>query len=295
MGQITNEQRERRTLFVLSFIFLFRFVTVKDLSLLGASFLGINDMRGMVQMLIKNKYIKSFKVDKPVKTVGYYLLDDGLAKLPKSLLEYEYFFYPKRYKPSTFYHVAGIIEVFLSVQKLAPKGAYWVSEWMVRQKKIKDIEKKVLSRQLGWRKKGVYGGRLPDGLFVVGKKARIAIEYESTEKSSYHWERMINSLENGLRLEEKLDLVTLDSPVKRDFEAVLFVFDDHQTFISYLRRFDKYSKNGDGVVNESVSLKRYFLCTLDELKKGNVFRAKGEKIGVSDMFGFVENGGSLPG
>ncbi len=296
MAQPTNEQLERRMVDILSFMFLFRFVTSKDLGVLGSSFLGVNDMRATLHLLLKRKWIASFKITEPIKTVGYYLQMDGLAKLPEAYSGYRYYFAPTRYKRSTFYHLAGIIEVFLLVKKIAPKGAFWLSEWMVRQRKIRGIKDKILTRQLAWRKKGVYGGRLPDGLFVVSKKARIAIEYESTLKNNDNWERMIKGLEDCLRLKEKIELATLDAELKRDFEAVLFVFNDQRTFISYLRKFDKSSKVGTegtldfGPLKGPVSLKRYFLGTLDELKKGHVFRTNGGRIAVSEMFNFVENG-----
>ncbi len=293
-GWITQDQREQRINIVLSFIFLFRFVTLRDLSLLGSTLLGIK-MRRTIEYLLKNKLISSFEVYDPIRTTGYYLLEDGLIKLPKALLEYKYYFYPARYKPSIFSHGEGIIKVFLLVQKMAPKG-YWMSEWMVRQDKIKILGKKTLEGKLGWRKKGVLGGRLPDGMFVVGKKARIAIEYEKTLKNANNWARMIRNLEYGLRDREKIDLVTKDIITGRDFEAVLFVFNDYQTFTSYLRKLDNYSRSGGeemlelGSLNDTISPKRYFLSTLDELKKGHVFRIKGERVGISEMFNFVENG-----
>ena len=294
--QPTDDQLERRLVDVLSFMFLFKFVTNKDLGILGSSLLGVNDMRATLHLLLKRKWIASFKITIPVQAVGYYLLKDGLAKLPEAYLGYQYFFFPTRYKRSTFYHLAGVIEVFLMIKKMAPKGAFWLSEWMVRQRKVRGIKDKILTRQLAWRKKGVYGGRLPDGLFVISKKARIAIEYESTRKNNDNWERMIKGLEDGLRLKEKIELATLDTELKRDFEAVLFVFNDQISFISYLRKFGKSSKvetEGTldfGLLKGPVSLKRYFLGTLDELKKGHVFRTNGGRIAISEMFNFVESG-----
>ena len=292
-GLITKDQREQRMLFVLSFIFLFRFVAVRELNLLGSILLGVNDMRRTIESLLRNRLIKDFEITSPVKTTGYYLLEEGLVKLPKPLLEYKYFFFPTRYKPSIFAHGAGVIQVFFAIQKLAAKG-YWVSEWMIRQDKIKTVGKKAVAVNFGWRKKGVLNGRMPDGMFVVGKKARVAIEFESTLKNNYDWEGMIRNLEYGLRAREKVDLVTKDIVTGRDFEAVLFVFYDNQTFTSYLRKFDRYSRIGKGemldlgILNEAISLKRYFLSTLDELKKGHVFRTKGEKVILSEMFNFVE-------
>ena len=294
-GLITQEQRERRINLILSFIFLFRFVTKRDLRLFGSALLGIKYMRRTMQYILKNKLIKGFNIKAPVITTGYYLLESGLAKLPKSLLEYKYYFIPARYKPYIFPHLAGILEVFLIVQKIAVKG-YWISEWMIRQDKIKATGKKGLAGNLGWRRKGLLRGRLPDGMFVLGKKARITVEYELTLKNNYDWESMIRNLEYGLREREKIDLVTKDIVTGRDFEAVLFVFNEDQTFTSYLRKFDKYARNGKeemlelGTLNETISLKRYFLSTLEELKKGHVFRTKGGKVSLSEMFNFVESG-----
>jgi len=293
-GWITQEQRERKINLILSFIFLFRFVTARDLSLLGSTILGIN-MRRTTEYLLRNGLIGSFEVYDPVRTTGYYLFKEGLARLPKSLLEYEYSFFPARYKSSMFWHGEGVIKVFLMVQKMAPKG-YWMSEWMVRQDKVKIVGQKAMGGKLRWRKKGVLEGRLPDGMFVVGKKARIAIEYEKTLKNANNWKRMIRDLEYGLKEREKIDLVTKDIVRGRNFEAVLFVFNEQQTFIRYLGKFDKYSRISNeemlelGAINETINLKRYFLSTLDELKKGHVFRTKGGKISLSEMFNFVENG-----
>ena len=110
MGQRpTDEQLERRLVDVMSFMFLFRFVTNKDLGILGSSLLGVNDMRATLHLLLKRKWIASFKITIPVQAVGYYLLKDGLAKLPEAYLGYQYFFFPTRYKRSTFYHLAGVI------------------------------------------------------------------------------------------------------------------------------------------------------------------------------------------
>ena len=291
-GWITQEQRVRRINLILSFIFLFRFVTARDLSLLCSTILGIN-MRRIAEYLLKNGFIGSFEIYDPVRTTGYYLLKEGLARLPKSLLEYDYYFFPARYKSSMFWHGEGVIRAFLIFQKTAPKG-YWMSEWMVRQDKVKIVGKKAMGGRLRWRKKGVLGGRLPDGMFVVGKKARIAIEYEKTLKNTNNWERMIRDLEYGLKEREKIDLVTKDIVKGRNFEAVLFVFNEQQTFITYLKKFDKYSRTGKeemlelGSLNETISLKRYFLSTLEELKKGHVFRINGEKINLSEVFNFVE-------
>jgi len=294
-GLITQAQRERRINLILSFIFLFRFVTKRDLRLLGSSLLRVKYMRRTMDYILKNKLIKGFNIKAPGITTGYYLLENGLAKLPKSLLEYKYYFEPARYKPYIFPHLAGILEVFLIVQKTAVKG-YWISEWMIRQDKIKAVGKKALTGNLGWRRKGLLRGRLPDGLFVIDKKARIAIEYELSLKNNYGWQVMIRDLEYGLREREKIDLVTKEIVTGRDFEAVLFVFNEDQIFSNYLKRFDKYSKIGKGEMlemgslNEAVSSKRYFLSTMDELKKGHVFKIKGEKISLSELFIFVESG-----
>ena len=51
-GLITKAERDRRIGKVLSFIFLFRYVTAKDLNSLGATLLGVNDMRRTIKYFL---------------------------------------------------------------------------------------------------------------------------------------------------------------------------------------------------------------------------------------------------
>ena len=83
---IKDSQREERIIQVLGFIFLFKVVMVKDLDLLGSSVLGINSMRRTVEYLKRRKMIDRFVTSTPLKTSGYWLLEAGLKRLPKSLL-----------------------------------------------------------------------------------------------------------------------------------------------------------------------------------------------------------------
>ena len=155
-GLITNKEREQRINAVLGFIFLFKYVTARDLNMLGSTLLGINDMRRTIEYLVRHKYIKNFSVSTPVKTTGFYLLDAGLNKVPNSLMEYEYSFYPVWYKPGKYWHDSGIIEACLLIQKLTNRG-YWVSEWMIRQTR---------ARAAGKRAVGIPG--LGKRLFIAG-------------------------------------------------------------------------------------------------------------------------------
>ena len=54
-GQIAQDQRERRINLILSFIFLFRFVTKRDLRLFGSALLRVKYMRRTMQYILKNK------------------------------------------------------------------------------------------------------------------------------------------------------------------------------------------------------------------------------------------------
>ena len=150
----------------------------------------------------------------------------------------------------------------LIVKEPGAQGCFWLTEWMVRQDKIRGIVGPVKDG-LAWKK---LIGRLPDGLFVLNKLSRIAIEYEKNSKSYQNWVEMIKYIERSFRVEKKVDLVTLDLDKKRSFESVLFVFNKKEVFTSYLERFYKclVAKNKDVL----VSSKRYFLTTLDELKRG---------------------------
>ena len=220
-GLITDEQRDRRIVNALSFIYFFRYVTVKDLNLFGSTFLEVSNMRRTIEHLVKHKMIKNFDIPSPIKTVGYYILDGGMDRLSavkSPLLDYKYEFWPTRYKPTTYWHETGVRETCLWLKMAYNKG-YWLTEWMLRQRRVKASGNN--GKKLAWRKKGVYGGRLPDGLFVVGKKARIAIEYESNSKNYQDWIHMIDDLQYAMNEKKKLDLDTLDMVFKKDFEAVL--------------------------------------------------------------------------
>ena len=284
-GLITDKQRDQRITSVLSFIFLFRFVTAIDLDLVGSALLGFS-MRRIIEYLLKYKLIKSFGISNPVITTGYYLSEDGLAKLPDIIQKYKYSFWPARYKDSTFYHERGIIETCVWVHKWAGKGR-WFSEWMIRQDRIKASGSK--GKGLGWRKRSVLDGRVPDGLFVIEKGARIAIEFESTRKNRKDWERMISNLEYGMKARQKVNLTTMDLEFRRDFEAVLFIFQENSTFELYRKRFDEYSKPGENGSGRGLMLEGgikyphcFFLTTMEHLKNGNVFNGTKE-IGITTL------------
>ena len=292
-GIITKNQREQRVMAVLSYIFLFRFVMVKDLNFLGCTLMNIKDMRRTIEYLLKHKLIGSFAVCTPVKTTGFYLLEAGLSRLPKSLLAYKYSFYPVWYRPGKFWHDSGVSEVCLWIQKLAGKG-YWISEWMIRQDRGRSVGKKGVVGLPGGRTKSVSRGRLPDGFFVVCMGGRIAVEFESTRKNVHAWVDMVRDLEYGLKVQEKINPDTNEIVTGRDFEAVLFVFTDNKTLAVYRKRFDEYSKVSinliaeDGHVQAVKNPGHFFLTTLDGLKKGIALGARGE-IEIGDLFKFVEN------
>jgi len=280
-GLITEEERNRRINKVLSFIFLFRFVTVRDLNLLGSTLLEANDMRRTIKSLLSHKLIKAFDISDPVKIRAFYLTDDGLAKLPKAILEYKYSFWPARYRPGTFFHDAGVRVAFLGVQKAATKG-YWISEWMIRQDNVKAQGR--TGRGLGWRQKSVLRGRLPEGMFVIGQKTRIAVEYEDVRRNVTAWVEIIRDLE--YRMQAKA------IGTGRDFEAVLFVFGDKPTFSIYCKRFDeclKFGKVGGQEIKKPINPQRFFFTTLDGLKEGKLYRAGGEEKSFKELFSFVEN------
>jgi len=284
---ITKTQREQRIMGVLSYIFLFRFVMVKDLNFLGCTLLDIKDMRRTIEYLLKHKLMNSFAVCTPIKTTGYYLSDAGLNRLPKALLEYKYSFYPAWYRPGRFWHDAGVTEVCLWIQKMAARG-YWISEWMIRQDRAKAIGKKTVVGLPGGRKKSVSRGRLPDGFFVVCKGVRIAVEFESTRKNVHAWVDMIRDLEYGLKVQEKVDPDTNDIVTGRDFEAVLFVFKENNTLSVYRKRFSVNAGREENYSNAVVSRHRFFLTTLDGLKNGRVYSSSGE-ISLAEFFRFVEH------
>ncbi len=292
-GVVTKIQREQRVIAVISYIFLFRFVMVKDLNFLGCTLMNIKDMRRTIEYLLKYKLIGSFVVCTPIKTTGYYLLPAGLSRLPKSLLDYKYAFYPVWYRPGKFWHDSGVSEACLLIMKLAGKG-YWISEWMIRQDRGRALGKKMVVGLSGGRKKSVSRGRLPDGFFVVCKGGRIAVEFESNRKNVHAWVDMIRDLEYGLNVKEKINPDTNEIVTGRDFEAVLFVFQDDNTFAVYQKRFVEYSRSSinmvanEGIRSESVANSRhFFLTTLDGLKKGIIFDGK-EKVEIGDLFRFVE-------
>lgn len=258
-GTIKAEDRQQRTIAVLGFIYLFRFVTVRDINLLGSILLGVKDMRRTIDYFLKRKLINSFDVSTPTKARAFYLLDKGLKLIPKSLLQYEYSFHPLWYKSGSFWHNSGVLEVCLWFQKLTTQG-YWISEWMIRQARAKTLGMNTAEA----RKKIIFRRRLPDGFFVVNKRVKIAVEYESTRKNIPDWADMIRDLEYGLKDREKIDPDTDSIVTGRDFEAVLFVFKEKHTFEVYRKRFYTYSR----VV---LSPHCYFLTTLDCLKNGKVF------------------------
>jgi hypothetical protein len=291
-GLITKEERDRRIGKVLSFIFLFRYVTAKDLNLLGSTLLDVNDMRRTIKYFLSNKLIKAFDISDPVKTTGFYLTEDGLAKVPKALLEYKYSFWPARYRPGTFFHDSGVIGAFLGIQNGATKGR-WISEWMIRQDHVKARGR--AGRGLGLRHKSVLRGRLPDGMFVIGQKARIAVEYEDVRRNVTAWVEIIRDLEYRMKAKVSIDLPAKDGGTGSDFEAVLFVFGDKATFSIYCKRFDeclKFGKVGGQEIKEAVNPKRFFFTTLDELKEGKLYRAGGEENSFKELFSFVESDGN---
>ena len=100
----------------------------------------------------------------------------------------------------TFFHDAGVREAFLGVQKGATKG-YWISEWMIRQDNVKARGR--TGRGLGWRQKSVLRGRLPDGMFVIGQKARIAVEYEDVRRNVTAWVEIIRDLEYRMKARKR--------------------------------------------------------------------------------------------
>jgi hypothetical protein len=289
-GSIKIEVREQRVISVLGFIFLFRVVRFKDLDLLGSTVLGIN-MRRTIEYLKRQKLVDNFAISTPVKTSGYWLLEAGLKKLPKSLLQYGYKFSPVWFRPGRLAHNSGVIEVCLLFQKLDAYG-YWVSEWMIR----KDMLRKVAKRPMrGRRAKTALRGRLPDGFYVINKGGKVAVEFESTRKNIHNWSDMIRDLEYGLNDRKKIDPNTDSIVTGRDFEAVLFVFTDVLTLELYRRRFDEYSNYGraasGGNNHEKVVLNPqcYFLTTMNSLKNGKVFRG-GKEI---DFVSFLETVSSL--
>jgi len=271
-GAIKTEEREQRIVAVLGFIFLFKFVTTRDLNLLGSTLLGINDMRRTIGYLKRHKLINNFHVSTPTRTSGFYLMDDGLKHIPKSLLQFNYFFYPVRFKPGSFWHNSGVLEVCIWIQKLTTQG-YWISEWMIRQGRALEVGKKQVGVS-GAKNKATFRKRLPDGFFVVNKGIKIAIEYESTRKNIHDWADMIRDLEYGLKDREKIDPDTDTIVTGRDFEAVLFVFEQKNTFEVYRNRFVEYSNFRHGGRNHErvvISPHCFFLTTLDCLKNGKVF------------------------
>ena len=265
MPKTTQEQIESRSIFIISFIFLFRYVTDRDLRLLG-KYINVPFIRSTVLILLKKDLIASFDIQEPFKSNGYFLTVNGLFKVPKVLLQYEYFFSPIRYNSNMALHSEGVIEVCLLLKRQGPKTAVWLTEWMVRQDKIRVVAGPVKNGQ-AWKK---LIGRSPDGLFSLNKLSRVAIEYEKNSKSPQNWIEMIKYIERSFRIEKKVDLATLDLDKKRAFESVLFVFNKKEVFTSYLERFNKYivSKKEDLI----VSHKRYFLTTLEDLRNGYVFR-----------------------
>ena len=293
-GLITKNEREHRTGQILSFIFLFRFVTFRDLNSLGSDILDVNNMRRTIKYLLDNKLIKEFEISGPVKTRAYYLTDPGLAQLPDSLLAYKYSFWPARYRHGTFLHDAGVRKSFLGIQKTATKG-YWISDWMIRQDKVKAKGK--AARGLGWRHKSVLRGRLPDVMFIVGKTARIAVEYEDVRRNPTAWVDMIRDLEYRMKGRGKAHFTNQDIEIDSDFEAVLFVFGNKKTLSVYSKRLDdcvKFGKVGGQVVSvlkEFVTPERFYFTTLDELKEGKVYRAGGEENSLEDLFNFVQSHG----
>ena len=292
-GSIKVEDREQRIIPVLGFIFLFRVVRVRDLELLGSTVLGIN-MRRIIEYLIRQKLVDSFAISTPVKTSGYWLLEAGLKKLPKSLLQYGYKFSPVWYRPGRMAHDSGVIEVCLLFQKLDAYG-HWVSEWMIRKDMLKKIAKRAIATSRGRMAKTALRGRLPDGFYVINKGGKVAVEFESTRKNIHDWSDMIRDLEYGLNDRKKIDPNTDSIVTGRDFEAVLFVFTDVLTLELYRRRFDEYSNYGHaagaGKNHEKVVLNPqcYFLTTVNSLKNGKVFRG-GREI---DFTSFLEIVSSL--
>jgi len=291
-GVITKKQRAHRIGNVLSFIFLFRFVTVKHLNLFSATRLDVNDIRRTIEYLVNHKLIKGFKISNPVKTTGYYLLDRGLARLPDSLLQYKYSFWPVRFRLGTFEHDKGLVEAFIWIQKAATKG-YWISEWMIRQDKVKASGKTGMG--LGVHQRSVLRGRMPDGMFVVGQKVRIAVEFEDTRRNVTAWAELVRDLEYRMKASKKIDPGTSDIVTGRDFEAVLFVFKDKQTFSIYRKRFNSCLESGKvgGQKIKETNPHRFFFATLDHLKEAKVYGAGLEETTLKDLFSFVENDGVL--
>lgn len=276
MAGIKDSQREERIIQVLGFIFLFKVVMVKDLDLLGSSVLGINSMRRTVEYLKRRKMIDRFVTSTPMKTSGYWLLEAGLKRLPKSLLRYDYKFAPAWFSPGRLVHNSGVIEVCLLCQRLVNYG-HWVSEWMIRQDRIKRAGQKIVTGSHGRIVKSAARGRLPDGFFVVTTGVKIAVEFEATRKNIHDWADMIRDLEYGLNDRKKIDPDTNSIVTGKDFEAVLFVFNEDVTMRLYRKRFDEYSsaRQGAGVHKKRelvvLSPQCFFLTTLDELKKGKVY------------------------
>ena len=285
-GLITNGKREQRIISVLGFIFLFRSVMVKDLDLLGSTVLGITNMRRTIEYLKKRKLIDNFAICTPAKTTGYWLLEAGLRRLPDNLLKHGYKFSPAWFRPGRLLHDSGVIEVCLLFQKLVDEG-HWISEWMIRKDRMRKAGKRVLAGAHGTIMKSAARGRLPDGFFQVGT-VKIAVEFEATRKNIHAWADMIRDLEYGLNDRKKIDPVTDLIVVGRDFEAVLFVFNENVTFELYRKRFDEYSSLGQGGPgvkrHEKVVLSPhcYFLTTLEKLKEGVVYN-RDTQIGFKDF------------
>jgi len=271
MPKTTREQIENRSIVVLSFIFLFRYVTQRDLNLLGNN-INISFMRPTIQWLLKNKLIAPFKIQEPFKTTGHFLTSGGLARIPQVLLQYEYRFTPTLYASNLAFHSEGIIEICLLLKRQQPNAAYWLSEWMFRQDKTFGMDG---SKEGGLKWKNL-AGRWPDGLFVLNKFSRIAIEYEKSSKSYQNWIEIIKGLELSFELKERKGRNTYGVDKTRDYESVLFVFNDKKVFNSYLIRLHNpvVSKNRLSREKEAmdVSFKRYFLTTLEDLRNGYVFR-----------------------
>ena len=177
-GRLTKEEQANRTRQLLSFIFIFRYATRKEMDMFIKSTEGLLYPHRIIETCLSQSYIKRY-YKSLFKRYIYYLSDEGKGLLYNYEPYIEYYKFDQRYAAlNTYEHHSFLVETFFMLKKKVEMKD-WISEWVLRIGKSR------------WEK-------YPDGQITLASGLKIAVEAETSYKNVSDWKDFIYRYSNDI-------------------------------------------------------------------------------------------------